>query len=135
MLLEHGIRDISRVLVLARNLVYSACSVEDTILHVYKMEGHWSFRENPLILSSWRLYLVVFSVKNVISYENKMDTTAWKWMMQTSDTNNNTVEPVHTACVLHHIFSWILMSWELWPWVLKFKVLDLCWGFHFIKYC
>ena len=46
-----------------------------------------------------------FSVKNVISYENKMDTTVWKWMMQTSDTNNNTVEPVHTACVLPHIFS------------------------------
>ena len=52
MLLERGIRDISRVLVLARNSVYSACSVDDAIPHVYKMEGHRSFRENPLILSS-----------------------------------------------------------------------------------
>ena len=52
MLLERGIRDISRVLVLARNSVYSARSVEDAIPHVYKMEGHRSFRENPLILSS-----------------------------------------------------------------------------------
>ena len=52
MLLERGIRDISRVLVLARNSVYSACSVEDAIPHVYKMEGHRSFRQNPLILSS-----------------------------------------------------------------------------------
>ena len=51
MLLEHGIRDISRVLVLSRNLVYSAHSVEDAIPHVYKMEGHRSFRENSLILS------------------------------------------------------------------------------------
>ena len=75
MLLERGIRDISRVLVLARNSVYSARSVEDAIPHVYKMEGHRSFRENLLILLSWRLYLVVFSMKNVISCENKMDTT------------------------------------------------------------
>ena len=75
MLLERGIRDISRDLVLARNSVYSARSVEDVIPHVYKMEGNRSFRENPLILSSRRLYLVVFSVRNVISYENKMDTT------------------------------------------------------------
>ena len=52
MLLERGIRDISRVLVLARNSVYSARSVEDAIPHVYKMEGHRSLRENPLILSS-----------------------------------------------------------------------------------
>ena len=52
MLLERGICDISRVLVLARNSVYSARSVEDAIPHVYKMEGHRSFRENPLILSS-----------------------------------------------------------------------------------
>ena len=52
MLLECGICDISRVLVLARNSVYSARSVEDAIPHVYKMEGHRSFRENPLILSS-----------------------------------------------------------------------------------
>ena len=52
MLLERGIRDISRVLVLARNSVYSARSVEDAIPHVYKMEGHRSFRQNPLILSS-----------------------------------------------------------------------------------
>ena len=52
MLLERGIRDISRVLVLARNSVYSARSVEGAILQVYKMEGHRSFRENPLILSS-----------------------------------------------------------------------------------
>ena len=52
MLLEHGIRDISQVLVLACNTVYSARSVEDAIPHVYKMEGHRSFRENPLILSS-----------------------------------------------------------------------------------
>ena len=52
MLLERGIRDISRVLVLARNSVYSARSVEDAIPHVYRMEGHRSFRENPLILSS-----------------------------------------------------------------------------------
>ena len=49
MLQERWIRDISRVLVLAR---YSARSVEDAIPHVYKMEGHRSFRENPLILSS-----------------------------------------------------------------------------------
>ena len=49
MLLEYGIRDISRVLVLARNSVYS---VEDAIPHVYKMEGHQSFCQNPLILSS-----------------------------------------------------------------------------------
>ena len=49
MLLERGIRDISRVLVLARNLVYLVRSVEDMIPHVYKMEGHRSFRENPLI--------------------------------------------------------------------------------------
>ena len=40
MLLECGIRDISRVLVLARNLVYSARSVEDAMPHVYKIEGH-----------------------------------------------------------------------------------------------
>ena len=39
MLLERGICDISRVLVLARNSVYSARSVEDVIPHVYKMEG------------------------------------------------------------------------------------------------
>ena len=52
MLLEHGIRDISRVLVLARNSVYSARSVEDAIPHVYKLEGHRSFCENLLILSS-----------------------------------------------------------------------------------
>ena len=52
MLLERGIRDISRVLVLARNSVYSARLVEDAIPHVYKMEGHRSFRQNPLILSS-----------------------------------------------------------------------------------
>ena len=39
MLLERGIRDISRVLVLARNSVYSARSVEDAIPHVYKMGG------------------------------------------------------------------------------------------------
>ena len=54
MLLERGICDISRVLllVLARNSVYSARSVEDAIPHVYKMEGHQSFCENPLILSS-----------------------------------------------------------------------------------
>ena len=65
MLLECGIRDISRVLVLTCNSVYSARSVEDAIPHVYKMEGHRSFRENPLILSG-RLYFVIFSVKNVI---------------------------------------------------------------------
>ena len=52
MLLERGIRDISRVLVLARNSVYSALSVEDAIPHVYKMERHRSLRQNPLILSS-----------------------------------------------------------------------------------
>ena len=52
MRLERGIRDISRVLVLTRSSVYSVRSVEDAILHVYKMEGHRSFRENPLILSS-----------------------------------------------------------------------------------
>ena len=52
MLLEHRIRDISRVLVLARNSVYSVRLVEDAIPHVYKMEGHRSFHENPLILSS-----------------------------------------------------------------------------------
>ena len=52
MLLERGIRNISQVLVLARNSVYSARSVEDAIPHVYKMGGHRSFRENPLILSS-----------------------------------------------------------------------------------
>ena len=52
MLLERRIRDISRVLVLARNSVNSARSVEDTIPHVYKMEGHRSSHENPLILSS-----------------------------------------------------------------------------------
>ena len=52
MLLERGIRDISRVLVLARNSVYSARLVEDAIPHVYKMEGHQLFHENPLILSS-----------------------------------------------------------------------------------
>ena len=52
MLLERRIRDISRVLVLARNSVYSARSVKDAIPHVYKMEGHRSFHENPLILSS-----------------------------------------------------------------------------------
>ena len=52
MLLEHGIRNISQVLVLARNLVYLVCSVEDAIPHVYKIEGHQSFHENPLILSS-----------------------------------------------------------------------------------
>ena len=52
MLLEHGIRDTSRVLVLAHNSVYSAVLVEDAIPHVYKMEGHRSFRENALILSS-----------------------------------------------------------------------------------
>ena len=51
MLLERGICDISQVLVLARNSVYSARSVEDAIPHVYKMEGDRSFRENPLILS------------------------------------------------------------------------------------
>ena len=50
MLLERGICDIS--FVLARNSVYSALSVEDAIPHVYKVEGHRSFRENPLILSS-----------------------------------------------------------------------------------
>ena len=52
MLLEHGICDISPVLVLARNSVYLAHSVEDTIPHVYRMAGHRSFCENPLILSS-----------------------------------------------------------------------------------
>ena len=52
MLLERWICDISRVLVLARNSVYSARSVEDAIPHVYKMEGHRPFRENLLILSS-----------------------------------------------------------------------------------
>ena len=97
LLLERGIRDISRVLVLAHNSVYSARSVEDATLHVYRMEGHRSFHDNLLILSSWRLYLVVFSMKNVISCENKMDTTVWMWMMQMLDTNNSTVEPVHTA--------------------------------------
>ena len=40
MLLEFGIRDISRVLVLTHDSVYTARSVEDAILHVYKMEGH-----------------------------------------------------------------------------------------------
>ena len=44
--LECGIRDILRVLVLARNSVYSARSVEDAIPHVYKMEGHRSFHES-----------------------------------------------------------------------------------------
>ena len=43
MYLERGIRDISRVLVVARNSVYSAHSVEDAILHVYKIEGHRFF--------------------------------------------------------------------------------------------
>ena len=52
MVLECGICDSSRVLVLARNLVYSARSVEDAIPHVYKMEGHRLFRENPLSSSS-----------------------------------------------------------------------------------
>ena len=27
------------------------------------------------------------------------------WMMQTSDTNNNTVEPVHTAYLLPHLMN------------------------------
>ena len=40
MLLERGIHDISRVLVVTCNSVYSAHSVEDVIPHVYKMEGH-----------------------------------------------------------------------------------------------
>ena len=40
MLLERGIHDISRVLVLARNSVYSTRLVEDAIPHVYKIEGH-----------------------------------------------------------------------------------------------
>ena len=52
MLLERWIRDISRVLVLVRNSVYSARSVEDAIPHVYKKEGHRLFRENLLILLS-----------------------------------------------------------------------------------
>ena len=39
MLLEHGMRDILRVLVLTRNSVDSARLVEDAILHVYKMMG------------------------------------------------------------------------------------------------
>ena len=39
MLLERGIRDISRVLVLARNSVVSACSVEDAIPNFYKWRG------------------------------------------------------------------------------------------------
>ena len=52
MLLERGKHDISRVLVLARNSVYSARLVEDAIPHVYRMEGHRSFCQNPLILSS-----------------------------------------------------------------------------------
>ena len=43
MLLERGIRDILRVLVLTRNSVYSVCLVEDTIPPVYKMEGYRSF--------------------------------------------------------------------------------------------
>ena len=42
MLLERGICAISRVLVLARNSVYLAHSVEDAIPHVYKMEEHRS---------------------------------------------------------------------------------------------
>ena len=75
MLLERGIRDISRVLVLARNSVYSARSVEDAIPHVYKMEGYRSFRQNPLIFIIMKAIFGRFSVKNVISYENKMDTT------------------------------------------------------------
>ena len=47
MLLERGIRDISQVLGLTRNSVYSAHSVEDTIPHVYKMEGHRSLYYLP----------------------------------------------------------------------------------------
>ena len=35
---ERGIRDISRVLVLTRNSVYSVRPVEDAIPHVYKIE-------------------------------------------------------------------------------------------------
>ena len=72
MLLERGIHDILRVLVLTRNSVYSAHSIEDVIPHVYKMEGHRPFRENPL-----------------------------KWMMQTSDNNNNTVL---LNQFIHHVF-------------------------------
>ena len=44
MLLERGIRDISRVLVLARNSVYSARSVEDAIPHVYKRKRLYTRR-------------------------------------------------------------------------------------------
>ena len=50
MLLERGIRDISQVLILTRNSVGTARLVEDTVLHVYKLEGHQSFRKNHLII-------------------------------------------------------------------------------------
>ena len=48
LLLEQGmcvLCDVSQVLVVTCNLADSACLVEATVLHVYKMEGHLLFHK------------------------------------------------------------------------------------------
>ena len=76
MLLERGIREISRVLVLTRNSVYSVRLVEDAIPHVYKMEGAPIVsRESFNFIIMKAIFGCFFQLKNVISYENKTDTT------------------------------------------------------------
>ena len=74
-LLECGMCDISRVLVLTRNSEYSALSVEDAVPHVDKWRGTDRFARIVYNFVIMKAIFGGFFSKNVILYENKMHTT------------------------------------------------------------